>query len=778
MKRTTTHTKTKILGGAQADSFKIANNKEMFDALREGLYKNPIGAIAREISSNARDANRENGNEDKPIEIEIRDTTNKMFSASNDLQIIFRDYGPGITEDRIKNIFLYYGKSTKTTTNHQTGGFGLGAKTPFAYTEQFTVITTVDNKGKRLKYIWTASVNDSKGVGSGEMVQFSCEETTDATGTQVIIPVKHEDREQFEHEVHKSTAFWKTQPRLIGFTTDKWEFDRLFVNEGKNKFIVVNDPTQRLSRTGYTLILDGIVYDLDINLMKFPTTPMETSAYNSSFVLCFEFKTGDLTIAVNREAVRYDEKTKTAITKRFQAAKDALRVYIQKYIAKRSKNYLTACITADKLTRSKLISNAEDEFKKSIYAWLEHERVGVTRYKGQSIQKKFNFKYHSITWNPKPLEDQRPEQHDMSEGYVSDQWLKPMFWQDESRRSTARNATLWDKHGGFILIKEKTIKKKTSDHEDAKMRRAQNKGYRDAYKQAIADQKKERDLINSFGVKIGKYSEVKKKKNVAKYKTTYHKRTNEVKVKARVASNEGHRIYVGAWRSTTLTFLRKEKTSIDPNQKYIYHIVDKLTGYNEYNSIPVNNAPTSTQIAKAKIAGLVGGAQVIVVGKKASQHVVDASNTMTFDEAWSKVKNKRKVKTIVQRIVDARFATQIALPNMYNELNFANPPKQYETLVNTDDLEDIDNDQDLTYGSAIARLVPDDFAKEHFGVVVSKQVEKCKDVKNALDKRYPLLKHLEKEYVRLKFATEERKQIISDAQDYVNLIDNCDGKSS
>src|ERR1039458_7996950 len=125
----TNNTQTFGLGQVASKSFGIdTDSGVIFDILRNKMYANKIAAVAREIASNSRDANRENHKTDVPIEILIQDTSG-LFNSS-DMQIIFKDSGIGITPDRMDNIFLNYGASSKRTSNKQTGGFGLGAKTP------------------------------------------------------------------------------------------------------------------------------------------------------------------------------------------------------------------------------------------------------------------------------------------------------------------------------------------------------------------------------------------------------------------------------------------------------------------------------------------------------------------------------------------------------------------------------------------------------------------------------------------------------------------------
>ena len=83
------------------------------------MYAYPIRTLCQEIMCNARDAHIEVGKRDLPIEV--------ILPSEADLHIRFRDFGPGISPDRMVGVFLLYGSSTKRDSNEQVGGFGLGA---------------------------------------------------------------------------------------------------------------------------------------------------------------------------------------------------------------------------------------------------------------------------------------------------------------------------------------------------------------------------------------------------------------------------------------------------------------------------------------------------------------------------------------------------------------------------------------------------------------------------------------------------------------------------
>src|SRR5206468_2322508 len=96
--------------------------------LRNKLYNNPINSVVRELTSNAYDANVENKNEHIPVVISLPGE-----------YLIIKDDGVGLSADRLQNVFCVYGESTKRDSDDFIGGYGLGGKSVFAYSQSFHI---------------------------------------------------------------------------------------------------------------------------------------------------------------------------------------------------------------------------------------------------------------------------------------------------------------------------------------------------------------------------------------------------------------------------------------------------------------------------------------------------------------------------------------------------------------------------------------------------------------------------------------------------------------
>lgn len=136
-------------------------------------YSDPAMAVVREYSTNAIDAQIVQG-WTRPIEITSPTWNNAVFSV--------QDFGVGMDYDDINEVYSFYGASTKRDTGLFNGQFGIGAKSAFAYTNQFTV----ESNKNGVKTIVIVSRDEE---GGGDMLVVSEDATADPNGTKITVPV-------------------------------------------------------------------------------------------------------------------------------------------------------------------------------------------------------------------------------------------------------------------------------------------------------------------------------------------------------------------------------------------------------------------------------------------------------------------------------------------------------------------------------------------------------------------------------------------------------------
>lgn len=277
-------------GELQEQFFAIEDQGMIFDILRNKMYSNSILAICREISCNARDAHREVGKNDVPIEITLPNHLEPVYKI--------KDFGPGISPDRMVNVFIKYTASTKRSDNLQTGGFGLGAKTPFSYSDSFNIVTCVDGT----QYNYACFIDESK---VGKLALLSEAPTQEPNGTTIIIPVKPKDFNSFRDFTEQATRYWDVQPIVRG---DAIKSQRAIpIISGVDWFMSSSSHYYH----DLKLIVDGIEYPVDLEtLRKYADCKLIDSCRGS---LHLHFGVGELSLSANREQVHLDKATQDKI---------------------------------------------------------------------------------------------------------------------------------------------------------------------------------------------------------------------------------------------------------------------------------------------------------------------------------------------------------------------------------------------------------------------------------------------------------------------------------
>ena len=309
-------------GNMQEQSFSIKDQGMIFDILRNKMYSNPIQAICREISCNARDAHREVGKESSPIHIQLPNYLEPIFKI--------RDFGPGISPDRMSNIFIQYTASTKRSDNKQTGGFGLGAKTPFSYSDTFNIVTIHD----KVKYNYAAYIDESK---VGKMVLMSSSQTDEENGTEIIIPVKSQDFGTFAKWAEFCTRYFEVKPKFTGASIPNRQNKIIFSND--KCFVYQPEYNNSPSKHPPILIIDGVEYPLDANALA-SYTDLSTVDYMKASI-AIKFGVGELSLSANRESVYLDDKTKKEISNRIQECVEEFKKSCIKDLASK-KTYIEA----------------------------------------------------------------------------------------------------------------------------------------------------------------------------------------------------------------------------------------------------------------------------------------------------------------------------------------------------------------------------------------------------------------------------------------------------
>lgn len=117
----------------ETNSFTISNSPHMIEILSKKLYRNPEAAVVRELVCNALDAHVLAGSKEK-VQVTLP-------SLMNDYNFVVKDFGTGLSDEDVMQLYTTYGRSTKQNSNVFVGCLGIGSKSPFALTDEFTVVS-------------------------------------------------------------------------------------------------------------------------------------------------------------------------------------------------------------------------------------------------------------------------------------------------------------------------------------------------------------------------------------------------------------------------------------------------------------------------------------------------------------------------------------------------------------------------------------------------------------------------------------------------------------
>lgn len=180
--------------------FTIKASAKAFDVIINAMYTHKVRAVIRELSTNAYDSHIEAGTT-KPFDVKL--------PTRLDTEFYIRDYGIGMTEEKVYTLYTVLFDSDKSDNNDLVGCLGIGSKAPFSYCKQFTVKTYVDGEAKLYSVFLdeTGTPCISK-VGEGP--------TNEENGVKVSLSVSPYDISEFVNEASDVFRWFEQKPNFIG----------------------------------------------------------------------------------------------------------------------------------------------------------------------------------------------------------------------------------------------------------------------------------------------------------------------------------------------------------------------------------------------------------------------------------------------------------------------------------------------------------------------------------------------------------------------------------
>lgn len=285
-----TKSDSSVITSAKSKSFGFEINGKAFKALFSDIYTNKIGSVVREIGSNCRDAHVDAGCPEVPFEIEVH---SGIVDAS---YIEFTDYGTGMSSDTIEKLYTSFFSSSKDLDNEAIGGFGIGSKSPLAYTDSFTVTSIKDD------YKNVAMITKQDNMPKYKLLVKDVP-VESRNSTIVRIPIDKHDVKKFIYEIYEQLRYLPVLPIVKTNVEHNYEFPT-FDYVGPNYKIEAN------AHSGVILCIGGIGYKLNRRIR----------GIFSDKRLILDIPIGSLEVTLSRESYVQTEKSDDLINEKYFAA--------------------------------------------------------------------------------------------------------------------------------------------------------------------------------------------------------------------------------------------------------------------------------------------------------------------------------------------------------------------------------------------------------------------------------------------------------------------------
>jgi hypothetical protein len=266
-----------------------------FDILGSKQYSDVRSSIVRELSCNAMDSHVQAGYPDRPFVIHLPSAMEPYLSI--------KDTGVGLDDDGVRKTLLTYCKSSKRQSSNAVGAFGLGSKTPFAYTNAFTITAVKDGIARTYSaYIKESGIPAVTRMG-GDM------ETDQPNGVEIMVPVVNEDDfDLFAQAVSQQLCFFKVKPRITNGLVSFAKYDARHASGG---LYLLNDHGNDELQQSVYIVQGGVGYPLNVYSVKSHLTGdnpafLDFLTANGAIL---EFPIGSIEVTTSRESVSYTKFT-------------------------------------------------------------------------------------------------------------------------------------------------------------------------------------------------------------------------------------------------------------------------------------------------------------------------------------------------------------------------------------------------------------------------------------------------------------------------------------
>jgi hypothetical protein len=296
-----------LSGEVQSREFTMKAGAHLMSVL-SGLYNDPVDAVVREYLTNMYDAYApllKAGMAVTPPILRLPTMMNPTLE--------FQDFGVGMDFDMVWKVYAEYGNSTKSDSNDEVGGFGLGSKTAFCYNNgaPWNIVATKNGETNR----FMAFVNE-RGVPT--LTHLSKEATGQPNGVSVSVPIRAKDTEAVRDAAKKYLAYFPMEIVVEGIPkTDMPTLD--YVLRGKSWGI--RKVENRYSNKTLNVVMGNVPYEVNLNVLFGWSEVANTPALRllDTNIVDLYVPIGAVDIVPSRDSLKATDRTK-------QAIKDAAKV--------------------------------------------------------------------------------------------------------------------------------------------------------------------------------------------------------------------------------------------------------------------------------------------------------------------------------------------------------------------------------------------------------------------------------------------------------------------
>lgn len=286
----------------------------VLDNVTKNLYSDPIGAFVRELTSNGVDANKRNFKSEK---VKVR-----IYKEGDSIYFEVKDEGIGMTPHVFEKVYMSWFESDKRNDNGQIGGWGIGSKSPLAYTESYELTTIANGVQYDYEIVRQAPAPVASLISSFE--------TNKKSGTIVRVEVKEED----SWKLHLATIRQLVYFDNVIVTNELNYYDNHFKIIDHSLFMVRSDTRYPFGKEMH-IVIGQVAYPIDWHILGIKPIYVPVGV---------KFDIGTIPVNLDREKIHYaDDTVKLAIIQKVAEVKEILKtLYIARLDTTTLASYLEA----------------------------------------------------------------------------------------------------------------------------------------------------------------------------------------------------------------------------------------------------------------------------------------------------------------------------------------------------------------------------------------------------------------------------------------------------